>query len=59
MAQPDADRKETRAELVERLRHRYLKGTLDEVLFPEDPPIERLLRDLFPDAPRRPLDDQR
>jgi hypothetical protein len=35
--------------LVERLRQRYLAGTLDEVLVPEDPRMDRLLADLFPE----------
>ncbi len=38
-----------RAELVEQLRRRHLDGTLDEVLIPEDPPIDALLGDLFPE----------
>ena len=37
-----------RAELVEQLRRRYLDGTLDEVLIPEEPPLDALLDDLFP-----------
>lgn len=37
-----------RALLVEELRRRYLEGTLDEVLIPEDPPLEALMADLFP-----------
>jgi len=40
---------EEREALVERLRQRYVAGTLDEVLVPEDPKMDRLLADLFPD----------
>ena len=42
-----------RAELVEQLRRRYLDGTLDEVLIPEDPPLDVLLGDLFPELDGR------
>ena len=39
---------------VGELRRRHLEGTLDDVLIPNDPQIEKLLEDLFPaEAARR------
>ena len=32
-----------RNEYIQTLRERFLSGTLDEVLIPDDPPVDRLL----------------
>ena len=36
-----------RAHYIQTLRQRFLKGTLDKVLIPDDPPIARLLDAIF------------
>ncbi len=36
-----------RIEYIKTLRGRYLSGTLDEVLIPDDPPVDRLLDAIF------------
>lgn len=41
-----------RAALVRELRRRYLQGTLEEVLIPADPPLERLIEELTRRTPR-------
>lgn len=38
-----------RAEYVAELRRRYVEGSLDDVLVPEDANLDRLLEDIFPD----------
>ncbi len=47
-----------RAQLVDELRRRYLEGTLDEVLIPEDPPLDELISDLFPGAARGGIQEE-
>ena len=36
-----------RNEYIQTLRDRFLSGTLDEVLIPDDPPVDRLLDAIF------------
>lgn len=41
---------DTRSEKVRRLRERYLQGTLDEVLIPDDADFGRLVAVVYPDG---------
>lgn len=49
---PRAREEQERARVVQELRDRYIRGTLDEILIPEEPSIARLLADLFPNKRR-------
>ena len=45
-----------RAEWIKELRKKYLDGSLEHILIPENPKLDRLMEDLFPeeDEPHTP-----
>ena len=38
-----------REEWIKELRRKYLDGSIDSILIPENPKLERLMEDLFPE----------
>lgn len=46
-----------RAEWIKELRKKYLDGSLEHILIPENPKLDRLMEDLFPE-PNQPSNRQ-
>ena len=38
-----------REEWIKELRRKYLDGSIESILIPEDPKLDRLMEDLFPE----------